>query len=629
MAISAQKLLGGSTEQKLLGGSTESKTKNTKFLAKVSKSNLSVTKRVKPTKLVEKPKVVSSSKQENTDLAKVKALLNSLVKSTNSLKKAAKKDSQDQTKANKDRKKKKGDVQAKKREEKTETKKVKAQVTKKMELPKAPDFFKDIMGMLGRFTLSVGIMQLLKFMTDTEASDSIFGFLEKHIDKITIGFLGIMGALFISSFVPVISMAISLLSILAPVIKVMTAFIIKSIASMLLNPLVWKAVIIAILGKAIYDDLMNRGTDKNDGITGENAAWRKEELTSRERVIVVATIYGRDRSNWPDDVVKDVNELNKKSDARDKDKKKSFLFGGGNVYTDPSQYQDPDNLTDLLPNVPEIIVPKNFTPEDDAYSLPTPQHQGPVMGTPPPEVKPQTPMVGDTKLGGISGHSGSVAYDGQQQAPLSTSYSPFAQSDIDEQGMSIISGKGYRASTQSNHKGYDIPAIKGTPVYAYMPGRITRNGPISGYGNVVEWQDDVYGEKHMFAHLMAPGPLKVGEKFSAGTMLAKTGDTGTPGSYHLHWEIGAVGAEVDPGEWIKKRPIKMTPKQTPDKAQKVSSTTSYEETGTQIALLEVPVSTPSGGGGGGSSRSSGSSGSGGDVNTYTGDLIVASHYREA
>ena len=75
----------------------------------------------------------------------------------------------------------------------------------------------------------------------------------------------------------------------------------------------------------------------------------------------------------------------------------------------------------------------------------------------------------------------------------------------------------------------------------------------------------------------------------------------------------------------------MTPKKPPDKAQKVSSTASYEETGTQIALLEVPVSTPSrGGGGGGSRSSSGNSGSGGDVNTYTGDLIaLASHYREA
>jgi murein DD-endopeptidase MepM/ murein hydrolase activator NlpD len=229
-----------------------------------------------------------------------------------------------------------------------------------------------------------------------------------------------------------------------------------------------------------------------------------------------------------------------------------------------------------------------------------------------PEAKPQTPMVGDTKLGGLSGHSGSVAYDGQQQAPLSTAYSPLAQSDIDEQGLSIISGKGYRASTQSNHKGYDIPITKGTPVYAYLPGRITRNSPASGYGNIVEWQDDVYGEKHMFAHLMAPGPLKVGEKFSAGTMLAKTGDTGTPGSYHLHWEIGAVGAEVEPGAWTKKHPIKMTPKQTPDKAQKVSSTTSYEETGTQVAMIQVPlpVPMPSPGGGGGTS-SGGSRGSGG------------------
>ena len=190
-------------------------------------------------------------------------------------------------------------------------------------------------------------------------------------------------------------------------------------------------------------------------------------------------------------------------------------------------------------------------------------------------VSPQTQVVPSKgpKLGGLSGHSGSVSYGGQQQAKLSTSYSPFAQSDISSQGMKIISGKGYRASTASNHKGYDIPAVKGTPVYAYLPGKITMNRVASGYGNIVEWQDSIYGEKHLFAHLESPGPLSVGTEFPAGTMLAKTGDTGTPGSYHLHWEIGAQGSEKDPGEWVKTHPLKNVPASIPPSGSTTPSTT--------------------------------------------------------
>ena len=196
----------------------------------------------------------------------------------------------------------------------------------------------------------------------------------------------------------------------------------------------------------------------------------------------------------------------------------------------------------------------------------TPQVQPttPMAETPPvsvttgSSVTPTTQMIPrqatGPALGGLRGDSGSVAYNGQQNAPLSVSYSPFSQSDISSQGMKIISGKGYRASTSSVHKGLDVPSVAGTPVYAYLPGKITQNRTASGYGNLVEWQDSIYGEKHMFAHLQAPSSLKVGQEFPAGTMLARTGDTGSPGSFHLHWEIGGQGAEKDPSKWVASHP---------------------------------------------------------------------------
>lgn len=164
-------------------------------------------------------------------------------------------------------------------------------------------------------------------------------------------------------------------------------------------------------------------------------------------------------------------------------------------------------------------------------------------------------LIGSKDFGAVSGTSGSVAYGGRTEAELSVAYSPFKASDIQSQGISIISGKGYRQSTNSNHKGYDLPAVEGTPLYAYLPGKVTRSQRFSGYGFGIEWQDSVYNQKHFFAHMMEQSPLKPGQTFEQGALLGKTGDTGTPGSYHLHWEIGGRGSEIDPGQWVNSHPL--------------------------------------------------------------------------
>ena len=161
----------------------------------------------------------------------------------------------------------------------------------------------------------------------------------------------------------------------------------------------------------------------------------------------------------------------------------------------------------------------------------------------------------DVRFGSVSGDSGSVAYNGAEGAKLSVNYSPFSASDVESKNISIISGKGYRSSTNSNHKGYDFPAPQGTPLYAYLPGTVLSSKYFSGYGHGIEWKDSIYKQKHFFAHMMAPSPLKTGDTFEQGALLGKTGDTGSPDSYHLHWEIGGRGSEVDPGQWVNSHPL--------------------------------------------------------------------------
>ena len=199
------------------------------------------------------------------------------------------------------------------------------------------------------------------------------------------------------------------------------------------------------------------------------------------------------------------------------------------------------------------------------------------------------PLSGSDKFARISGTSGTVAYGGRENAPLTVSYSPFGKGA----NASLISGKGYRRSTRSNHRGYDIAAPSGTPLYAYLPGKVTRAAYDRSYGNYIEWKDSVYGQTHFYGHMVGPSPLKVGQEFKQGDSLGRVGSTGKSEGPHVHWEIGPQGSEIDPGNWVNTHPLKKDNKaniETADKkstADKVSSNASYEQPSTTtIAVVE-------------------------------------------
>ena len=545
--------------EKLLPGSVGNKVKVSKFKSRTPRP---YRKKFEPTKFLPPSKI-----DENFDMEKLDDLLASLVGNTKDLEKVTKKDVTDEKEKSTQKKNVKEKLKRSKREEETEEKKT---VTKVKSIPKfkSPDFLKEILGFTGRLVLATGIMEVLNFLTDPENSNGLIKFLTDHIDKIALGALGMLGAVFLSSFIPVIGMAGTILLMMKPVIG--------ALVGILTNPVVAAALLATGLFTAGYlapkanPNLVNEQERKVDQAPGT----REEKIEALEEQLK--------NLNWFDRYVRGMgSEIEEQLERLRTGRTKSYGQDFG-------QAGDPLYKEDM--------------------------------------VKPQTEVLPGVKLGGLKGDSGSVAYEGQERASLSTQYSPFAQSDIDEQGMSIISGKGYRRSTDSDHKGFDIPAIEGTPVYAYLPGEITQNRYAPGYGNIVEWKDSKYGQTHMFAHLKEPGPLSVGTKFEAGTMLAKTGDTGTPGSYHLHWEIGAQGSEVDPGEWVKKHPINFS--STP-KDQNVNYQTSYETSGTQVAFVKVPTPTPVPMSSGETVESGGFiGGSSSNVNSYE-NLVLSSHYREA
>ena len=104
------------------------------------------------------------------------------------------------------------------------------------------------------------------------------------------------------------------------------------------------------------------------------------------------------------------------------------------------------------------------------------------------------------------------------------------------------------------HKGVDIAAPYGTPIYAAASGKVTKtvaSGWGSGYGkHVVIGNDD--GNTCRYGHMsyLAEG-IEVGDYVVAGQLIGYVGSTGDSTGNHLHFEvITSDGSFVNPIDYI-------------------------------------------------------------------------------
>lgn len=96
----------------------------------------------------------------------------------------------------------------------------------------------------------------------------------------------------------------------------------------------------------------------------------------------------------------------------------------------------------------------------------------------------------------------------------------------------------------ARHAGVDIPAPLGTPVLASADGEIRYAGSAGGYGNMIEIEH-LGGIRTRYAHLSR---ILVGERTMVrqGQVIALMGSTGRSTGSHLHFEMRANGAAIDP-----------------------------------------------------------------------------------
>ncbi|HPD78025.1 MAG TPA: peptidoglycan DD-metalloendopeptidase family protein [Spirochaetota bacterium] len=108
-----------------------------------------------------------------------------------------------------------------------------------------------------------------------------------------------------------------------------------------------------------------------------------------------------------------------------------------------------------------------------------------------------------------------------------------------------VSKKGY-----NYHKGIDISAPIGTPVYAAAEGIVIKSEYVkNGYGNliIIKHRDNLFTYYGHLSKIIA----KSGDRVSQSEVIGKVGNTGRSTGPHLHFEVRRGDTVVNPEDFIK------------------------------------------------------------------------------
>ena len=97
------------------------------------------------------------------------------------------------------------------------------------------------------------------------------------------------------------------------------------------------------------------------------------------------------------------------------------------------------------------------------------------------------------------------------------------------------------------HRGVDIAAPTGTPVYASGSGVVKQAENLGGWGMIVIIEH-MEGISSRYAHLDR-FEVKAGDKVATGQLIGHVGNTGQSTGPHLHYEVRKDGNPVNPAEY--------------------------------------------------------------------------------
>ncbi len=101
------------------------------------------------------------------------------------------------------------------------------------------------------------------------------------------------------------------------------------------------------------------------------------------------------------------------------------------------------------------------------------------------------------------------------------------------------------------HRGIDIPAPAGTPVYAAATGKVSTLGHHWTYGKCVKISHGG-GVVSVYAHMSAiAAGFSDGDTVTKGQLIGYVGSTGNSTGNHLHFEVDKNGVAVNPYGYLK------------------------------------------------------------------------------
>jgi murein DD-endopeptidase MepM/ murein hydrolase activator NlpD len=98
------------------------------------------------------------------------------------------------------------------------------------------------------------------------------------------------------------------------------------------------------------------------------------------------------------------------------------------------------------------------------------------------------------------------------------------------------------------HKGLDIAAQRGTPIFAVEDGVVKRSKFVGAYGNLVEIKhSNMYSTRYGHNSKLL---VKVNDYVSKGQVIALVGSTGRSTGPHVHFEVRQLGVAIDPIKYL-------------------------------------------------------------------------------
>jgi hypothetical protein len=98
------------------------------------------------------------------------------------------------------------------------------------------------------------------------------------------------------------------------------------------------------------------------------------------------------------------------------------------------------------------------------------------------------------------------------------------------------------------HKGLDIAAPTGTPIYAVEDGTVVRSKYVRGYGRLIEIKhSDMYTTRYAHNDINL---VEVGEFVYKGEIIGEVGSTGRSTGPHVHFEVRQSGIAINPVKYL-------------------------------------------------------------------------------